>query len=88
MIEIAGTTEATPIDIGEKGIKISREIKTKRGRRNQNPLKYPCPSKYPCPLFLEKDANEKGQDRRSTTIEGTRPIMRENFGILFLGYQN
>jgi hypothetical protein len=88
MIAIAGNIEGTPIGIGEIGTKISREIRIKRGRRRQNPLKYPCPSKYPCPLFLEKDANERGQDRRSTTTEGTRLIMRENFGILFLGCLN
>ena len=96
MIAIANNIEPTTIRIREIAIIInpeirtiiSREIRTKRGRRSYNPLKYPCPSKYLCPLFLEKDENEKDQDRRWTTIVGTRRIMMENFGTLFLGCLN
>jgi hypothetical protein len=88
MIGIAGIIEATPIDTAKIGIKTSFEIRIKKGIRRWNPLKYPCPSKYPCPLFLEKDVNERGQDRRLATIEGTRPVTRANFGILFPGCLN
>lgn len=91
MIEIAETIATRKIAIGriETAIKIAinKEKKIKK-IKHLYPPKYPCPSKYPCLLFLEKDANEKDQDRRSATTAETKPTTMANFGTLFLGYLN
>lgn len=90
MIGIVGIG-LTMIDIAE--IITGRGISSRRSRRRRNKmdfflLKSQCRLyKYLCLLFLEKNANEKDQDRHSTTTEGIKTTTKESFGIPSPGCQ-
>jgi hypothetical protein len=91
MIAIAEIIAIRKIDTGRIEIDtIIERSKVKKIRKliKSYPQKFPCPSKYPCLLFLERNANEKGQDLRLTTTAETKPTTMVSFGTPFHGYQN